>query len=206
MKITPFYTWSRIAANNVHRRQLRDAGSGRRQSQPRRGVSVHQGRLHAQRSLGQLAFTYTNSKSCSRTCRSRPRHHPQSAHRAQRGHLAVQLADQAGGGHPATRTERAFRAALATARSRRFRYDPQPVLQSAVQGLLNLGGWYNPYSTAIAPSLNGSFVSYISPYVSSLILNWRHDKLAITPSFSFQSGGFYGTPLDNNGVDPRSSS
>jgi len=45
--------------------------------------------------------------------------------------------------------------------------------------------------------------SYISPWVSSLILNWRHDKLAITPSFNFQTGGFYGSPLDTLGVDPR---
>ncbi|MGB9650941.1 MAG: hypothetical protein WCB01_03980, partial [Candidatus Cybelea sp.] len=63
--------------------------------------------------------------------------------------------------------------------------------------------WYNPYSTAIAPSLNGAVNSYISPWVSALILNWRHDKLAITPSFNFQTGGFYGSPLDTEGYDPR---
>jgi hypothetical protein len=72
------------------------------------------------------------------------------------------------------------------------------------QGLLNPGGWYNPYTTALAPSLNGALLSYISPWVSSLIVNWRHDKLAITPSFSLQTGGYYGSPLDINGVDPRS--
>ena len=37
-----------------------------------------------------------------------------------------------------------------------------------------------------------------------MILNWRHDKLAITPSFNFQTGGFYGSPLDTMGLDPRS--
>ena len=46
--------------------------------------------------------------------------------------------------------------------------------------------------------------SYISPITSALILNWRENKLAITPSFNFQTGGFYGSPLDVNGVDPRS--
>jgi hypothetical protein len=71
------------------------------------------------------------------------------------------------------------------------------------QGLLNTGGWYNPYSTAIAPNLNGPINSYISPWVSSLILNWRKDKLAITPSINFQSGGYYGSPLDTEGLDPR---
>jgi hypothetical protein len=78
-----------------------------------------------------------------------------------------------------------------------------PYYNLSPQGQLNPNGWYNPYSTAIAPNLNGAIGSYISPWVSSLILNYRHDKLAITPSFSFQTGGFYGSPLDTEGVDPR---
>jgi hypothetical protein len=79
-----------------------------------------------------------------------------------------------------------------------------PYYNQPEQPLLSTGAWYNPYSTAIAPNLNASLGTYISPIVSSLILNYRHDKLAITPSFSFQSGGFYGSPLDTNGLDPRS--
>jgi hypothetical protein len=78
-----------------------------------------------------------------------------------------------------------------------------PYYNDSVQGLLDPGGWYNPYSTALAPSLNGTLDSYISPWTSALILNWRHDKLAITPSFNFQTGGFYGSPFDINGYDPR---
>ena len=79
-----------------------------------------------------------------------------------------------------------------------------PYYNDPVQGLLDPGGWYNPYSTALAPSLNGTLNSYISPWTSALILNWRHDKLAITPSFNFQTGGFYGSPFDINGVRPAS--
>jgi hypothetical protein len=71
------------------------------------------------------------------------------------------------------------------------------------QPLLNEGGWYNPYENQIAPNLSGGLFSYISPYTSALILNWRHNKLAITPSFNFQTGGFYGSPLDTSGLDPR---
>ncbi len=78
-----------------------------------------------------------------------------------------------------------------------------PYYNSPAQGLLDPGGWYNPYSTAIAPSLSGALTSYISPEVASLILNYRSGKLAITPSFVYQAGGFYGSPLDINGVDPR---
>ena len=79
-----------------------------------------------------------------------------------------------------------------------------PYYNLAPQGLLSPSAWYNPYTTAIAPNLNGAVNSYISPWVSSLILNWRHDKLAITPSLNFQTGGFYGSPLDTMGLDPRS--
>ena len=78
-----------------------------------------------------------------------------------------------------------------------------PYYNQPEQALLNEGGWYNPYQTQIAPNLDGSLGSYISPYTSALILNWRHNKLAITPSFNFQTGGFYGSPLDTEGVDPR---
>jgi hypothetical protein len=78
-----------------------------------------------------------------------------------------------------------------------------PYYNRPAQGLLDEGGWYHPYTTAIAPNLNGLVNSYISPITSSLILNWRHDKLAITPSFGFQNGGFYGSPLDTEGLDPR---
>ncbi len=78
-----------------------------------------------------------------------------------------------------------------------------PYYNRPAQGLLDPSGWYNPYTTAIAPNLNGAVTSYISPEVASLILNWRHDKLAITPSFSWQTGGYYGSPLDTEGLDPR---
>jgi hypothetical protein len=78
-----------------------------------------------------------------------------------------------------------------------------PYYNLPAQGLIDPNGWYNPYSTAIAPNLNGLVNTYISPWVSSLLLNWRHDKLAITPSINFQTGGFYGSPLDTEGLDPR---
>jgi hypothetical protein len=78
-----------------------------------------------------------------------------------------------------------------------------PYYNQPKQGLLDPNGWYNPYTTAIAPNLSGLSTSYISPITSSLILNWRANKLAITPSFVFQSGGYYGNPLDVVGLDPR---
>jgi hypothetical protein len=81
-----------------------------------------------------------------------------------------------------------------------------PYYNQPMQGLLDPNGWYNPYSTAIAPNLYGGSNSYISPITSTLILNYRMNKFAITPSFQFQAGGFYGSPLDITGVDPRACS
>ena len=78
-----------------------------------------------------------------------------------------------------------------------------PYYNKPVQGELDPNGWYNPYTTAIAPNLSGIVSSYISPFVSSLILNYRHDRFSVTPSFQFQGGGYYGSPLDVNGYDPR---
>jgi hypothetical protein len=65
-----------------------------------------------------------------------------------------------------------------------------PYYRNAPQALLNLDGWYDPGG-------------YVSPYVSALVLNWKHNKLAVTPSLNFQAGGFYGSPLDIGGLDPR---
>ena len=78
-----------------------------------------------------------------------------------------------------------------------------PYYNQPAQGQLDPNGWYNPYVTAIAPNLNGAVDSYISPATATLILNYRHDRLAITPSVQFQAGAWYGSPLDINGYDPR---
>ncbi|HZY95903.1 MAG TPA: TonB-dependent receptor [Candidatus Cybelea sp.] len=78
-----------------------------------------------------------------------------------------------------------------------------PYYNKPLQGLLDPNGWYNPFSTAVAQSLNGTIDTYVSPWAGSLLLNWRKDKLAITPSINLQTGGFYGSPLDQVGIDPR---
>jgi hypothetical protein len=78
-----------------------------------------------------------------------------------------------------------------------------PYFNSPQQPMLDPNGWYHPYTTAIAPNLSGADTSYISPLTAGLILNYRHNKLAITPSFQFLEGTWYGSPLDINGVDPR---
>jgi hypothetical protein len=78
-----------------------------------------------------------------------------------------------------------------------------PYYNSAPQPLLDRNGWYETYpnndpyqpadgqSTAIAPNV---FAGY---------LNWKHDRLTITPTFQLNQGTDYGTPVDVYGLDPR---
>ena len=46
--------------------------------------------------------------------------------------------------------------------------------------------------------------AYGEPYVASLILNYKHDKWAVTPSFTFAGGGKYGIPQTMTGINPAS--
>ena len=201
-KLTPFYTW----VSNWQQQTFIGAGFA---TQVPVGVNRNEG-VEAQFNKGDftrnglsglLAVTYTNSKvmfqnvplSTGGTITS-------DAHCAQPGDRAVQRLDQVRRRQPLLpgRLMR-YRARRPTARksraTTRFSTRTTTWLRKVCS---TTGGWYNPYSTAIAPNLNGAVGSYISPWVSSLILNWRHDKLAVTPSFSFQTGGYYGSPLDND--------
>jgi hypothetical protein len=60
---------------------------------------------------------------------------------------------------------------------------------------------YIPFS--VFPGPVGSGVNaYNFPYVATLLLNYKHNRLAITPSFQFVAGNRYGAPLTTPGVDP----
>ncbi|HEV7178374.1 MAG TPA: TonB-dependent receptor [Candidatus Baltobacteraceae bacterium] len=70
----------------------------------------------------------------------------------------------------------------------------------------------NPYYTMKSQPLldknayyeTGLDFPYISPNTFALIVNYKHDKFAITPVFSLNQGATYGTPSDFQGNDPRS--
>jgi hypothetical protein len=67
--------------------------------------------------------------------------------------------------------------------------------------LLDPNGSYLPYS--IFPGPIGSGVNaYNYPYVATLLLNYKHDRLTITPSLQFVAGNRYGAPLTTPGIDP----
>ena len=61
------------------------------------------------------------------------------------------------------------------------------------QPLLDRNGWYPV----------GLDYAYLSPNVVSAIVNYRHNKFAITPALTFNEGQPYGNPADVMGIDPR---
>ncbi|HEV3154360.1 MAG TPA: hypothetical protein VGZ02_11190, partial [Candidatus Baltobacteraceae bacterium] len=72
----------------------------------------------------------------------------------------------------------------------------------APQPLLDRNAWYAPYDVTPAPftAANGFEV----PDVLSLILNYKRGRFTITPSFTFNDGSVYGSPLTYPGYVPQS--
>jgi hypothetical protein len=76
-----------------------------------------------------------------------------------------------------------------------------PYWNAPGQNFIDPGQNFAPYD--IFPAGIGSSVNaFNSPYVGSLVLNYRHDKFAVTPSLQFQGGGKYGAPETTPGIDP----
>ncbi len=68
-----------------------------------------------------------------------------------------------------------------------------PYYAMAPQALLDRNAWYPV----------GLDYSYLSPNVASAIVNYKHDRFAITPAITFNEGALYGNPADVIGLDPR---
>ncbi len=78
-----------------------------------------------------------------------------------------------------------------------------PYFSSPAQGLMNPNGWYEPASNVALPGVNTTLALYDVPWNTALILNYRHDKFAVTPSLQLAEGSSYGEPFTVQGVDPR---
>jgi hypothetical protein len=76
-----------------------------------------------------------------------------------------------------------------------------PYWNAPVQPLFDIHAKYKPFDT-IPGSLQAGSNSYLTPYVATLILNYKHDKWAIAPNVQFFSGNYYGAPLVSSGIDP----
>jgi hypothetical protein len=76
-----------------------------------------------------------------------------------------------------------------------------PYWHSPAFSLFDPSAAYLPFS--IFPGPIGSGVNaYDYPYVATLLLNYKHDRLTVTPSFQFVAGNRYGAPLTTPGIDP----
>ncbi|HET9097457.1 MAG TPA: TonB-dependent receptor [Candidatus Baltobacteraceae bacterium] len=78
-----------------------------------------------------------------------------------------------------------------------------PYFNMPKQSLLDPNGWYAPSDLGLSPTNNPSTTYFDTPLAAALILNYRHDKFAITPSFQVVEGSSYGGPMDITGIDPR---
>jgi hypothetical protein len=76
-----------------------------------------------------------------------------------------------------------------------------PYWNAPPQPLFDPRGSYSPFDT-IPGSFQSGDNSFITPNVASIVLNYKHDKLAITPSVQYFSGNYYGAPLETPGIDP----
>jgi hypothetical protein len=76
-----------------------------------------------------------------------------------------------------------------------------PYWTAAPQALFDRTGAYTPYD--ILPSNpNDGEIGYVTPTVVTAIVNYRHNKFSFTPSATYTSGSFYGSPLSTPGYDP----
>jgi hypothetical protein len=76
-----------------------------------------------------------------------------------------------------------------------------PYYNGNIQALLSPSANYPTYDLFPGP-IGSAAQAYGAPFVASLVLNYKHDRLAITPSLQFVGGERYGAPETTPGIDP----
>jgi hypothetical protein len=79
-----------------------------------------------------------------------------------------------------------------------------PYWDSPIQALVSANQAFPTFDTFPTDQIGLVAQGYGSPYVASMVLNYKYRKLAVTPSFQFQGGGKYGVPIASAGIDPAS--
>ncbi|HKE37941.1 MAG TPA: hypothetical protein VKB39_10930, partial [Candidatus Baltobacteraceae bacterium] len=77
-----------------------------------------------------------------------------------------------------------------------------PYYSAAGQNLLDPKAWYTTYD--IIPGPVSAENGYAVPYVTALLLNYKHQRFTVTNSWSFSSGASYGGPAAWPGYAPDS--
>ena len=80
-----------------------------------------------------------------------------------------------------------------------------PYYNAPVRGLFDLNGSYAPFNT-IPGGIESTNASYETPLTATVVLNYKINKLSISPQFQYFEGVPYGAPLVSNGVDPATCS
>jgi len=75
-----------------------------------------------------------------------------------------------------------------------------PYWNNKPQPLFDRNGWYTPYDLIPSP-FNGA-IGYDVPFTASFVIGYKHAKFSATPTFTFSSGTWYGSPLVWPGYDP----
>ena len=78
-----------------------------------------------------------------------------------------------------------------------------PYWNAPAQPLFDPNARYEPYST-LPGGFQSSANGYVTPTTATLLVSYKHDRFAITPSLQFFSGTRYGAPLESSGIDPSS--
>ena len=76
-----------------------------------------------------------------------------------------------------------------------------PYFNQPVQNLFPVNGQYTTYDQIPQPFVGEN--GYETPHTLTLLLNYKHQKLAITPSLTYSSGSSYGSPLSYPGYIPN---
>ncbi len=79
-----------------------------------------------------------------------------------------------------------------------------PYWNAKPAALLNPNASYPAYSQPLGTGAGGGSTSSTMPNVASLIFNYRRNRFAVTPSFQYEAGARYGSPLAAQGVNPAS--
>ena len=78
-----------------------------------------------------------------------------------------------------------------------------PYYNSAPQPLLDRNASYDVYPNEFPYQPAGGETTSFGPNTFSAFLNYKHDRLTITPTFQLAQGNSYGSPVDVIGLDPR---
>jgi hypothetical protein len=79
-----------------------------------------------------------------------------------------------------------------------------PYFNSVPQPLFDRNGEYTTYTQVPSPFNNA--IGFETPFQSTLVLNWKHGALNVSPNFVFSTQGKYGSPLVWPGYDPTTCS